>query len=418
MDDSTIWELAGIGIGPFNLGLAALCYTIGMRAIFFDQSTVFNWYPGLLIKDARLQVPFFADLVTPVDPCSRFSYMAYLHNTERLFRFAIRDNHFIKRTEYNNYCKWVIKQLPHLYFEQTCENITYDEKRQCYIVSAGSKKHYAKNIVIGIGSKPHMPSISQDPDKIFTIHSGDYLNNKVRLLQQKQITIVGSGQSAAEIIFDLLQSSYQGTIDWFTRSDGFFPMDYSKFTLEKTSLDYIDYFYRLPRGAKAGVLSRQNNVYKGINETLLSDIYNLLDDDNIATVKLHPNCELIGIENGPAMRFIHTDYQQTFTQHADAVILATGYKPAHAKFVEGIHHLIDWDDDGKFLVNRNYSVDRRNSIFVQNAEAHTHGHNSADLGLGAYRNATILNTLLGWQRFNLETNIAFQQFGPKLNQAG
>ena len=62
----------GIGIGPFNLGLAALSNNIpNLDTKFFDRNASFNWHPGLLMAETRLQVPFFADLVTPADPTSQ-----------------------------------------------------------------------------------------------------------------------------------------------------------------------------------------------------------------------------------------------------------------------------------------------------------------------------------------------------------
>ena len=55
--------------------------------------------------------------------------------------------------------------------------------------------------------------------------------------------------SAAEIFYDLSQSR-SGKLHWFTRSTCFFPIDYSKLTLEMSTPDYIDYFYALPERKK------------------------------------------------------------------------------------------------------------------------------------------------------------------------
>ncbi|MFG2390637.1 SidA/IucD/PvdA family monooxygenase, partial [Streptomyces lavendulae] len=69
-------DLVGIGIGPFNLSLAALAHGLPQQGIgtlataFYDQRRDFRWHPGLLIDGATLQVPFLADLVTLADPTS------------------------------------------------------------------------------------------------------------------------------------------------------------------------------------------------------------------------------------------------------------------------------------------------------------------------------------------------------------
>ncbi|MBR7678429.1 SidA/IucD/PvdA family monooxygenase, partial [Streptomyces daliensis] len=68
-----------MGIGPFNLSLAALAHGVpGLRTAHYDQRPGFRWHPGLLIEGATLQVPFLADLVTLADPASPWSFLNYL----------------------------------------------------------------------------------------------------------------------------------------------------------------------------------------------------------------------------------------------------------------------------------------------------------------------------------------------------
>ena len=50
-------------------------------------------------------------------------------------------------------------------------------------------------------------------------------------------------------------------------------------------------------------------------------------------------------------------------------------------------------------------------LYVQNAELHTHGVGTPDLGLGAHRAATILNALSGRETYRLPTRTAFTTFG-------
>ncbi len=59
--------------------------------------------------------------------------------------------------------------------------------------------------------------------------SGQYLEHKVALQKKRAITILGSGQSAAEIFYDLLceidRFDYQ--LNWLTRSPRFLPLEYT-----------------------------------------------------------------------------------------------------------------------------------------------------------------------------------------------
>jgi putrescine N-hydroxylase len=64
-------DLLGVGIGPFNLSLAAMADRVsGLTSAFFERSADFRWHPGLMIEGTKLQVPFLADLVSLVDPVS------------------------------------------------------------------------------------------------------------------------------------------------------------------------------------------------------------------------------------------------------------------------------------------------------------------------------------------------------------
>ncbi len=70
------------------------------------------------------------------------------------------------------------------------------------------------------------------------------------------------------------------------------------------------------------------------------------------------------------------------------------------------------DDVGRPVITRSYQIaSDTGGLFVQNAELHSHGFTAPDLSLGPYRNATILNAVLGSERFPLEQRIAFQDFG-------
>ena len=60
----------------------------------------------MMIEGATIQVPFLADLVTMADPTSRFSFLNYLKERERLYPFYIRESFYPLRAEYDAYCRW------------------------------------------------------------------------------------------------------------------------------------------------------------------------------------------------------------------------------------------------------------------------------------------------------------------------
>jgi lysine N6-hydroxylase len=425
MDDQ-IYDFAGIGVGPFNLGLACLCEPIaGLNGIFLDKRAGFNWHPGMLLQDTTLQVPFMADLVTLADPTSPFSFLNYIKEQGRIYSFYIRQNFFLLRNEYNRYCQWAIKKLSNVRFNTEVKQIDYCEGEGCYVISSilagGQTKIYkARKLVLGTGTAPYLPECCKHLIGK-SIHSANYLDRKKSLLSSRSITVVGSGQSAAEIYYDLLQEidDHGYELNWITRSPRFFPLEYSKLTLELTSPEYVDYFYSLPAQKRDQLIKHQKHLYKGINYDLINAIYDLLYTKSLASdikADLRSNSELKRAEFNEAenrfeLEFYQHEEGKSYRYSTETLIHATGYTYQLPGFVSGISSRIKWDEKGRFDVNRNYSVDRNGSeIFVQNAELHTHGFVTPDLGMACYRNSHIINEMTGKNYYPIERKIAFQRF--------
>ena len=65
-----------------------------------------------MLDDAEVQVPFLADLVTLADPTSPHSFLAYLHERGRLYRFYFHERLHVLRREFDAYYRWVAERLP------------------------------------------------------------------------------------------------------------------------------------------------------------------------------------------------------------------------------------------------------------------------------------------------------------------
>ncbi len=428
MKQNIVADFIAIGVGPFNLGLACLTDPIeNLNGVFLDKKEGFNWHPGMLLQDTTLQVPFMADLVTLADPTNKFSFLNYIKEQGRMYSFYIRENFLLLRNEYNHYCQWAIEKLSNIHFNTEVTHVDYDEKEQIYIVTSTCTKteeikiYKAKKLVFGTGTPPYIPE-SCKKLKGKAVHSSQYLNHKERLQEQDKITVLGSGQSAAEIFYDLLQEAdtigYE--LNWITRSPRFFPLEYSKLTLEMTSPEYVDYFFNLPAEKRDYLTKHQKHLYKGINDDLIAAIHDTLYTKRITSedklkVSLRTNTELINTElkEDTIQLDLHQVEQDKYFKHeTEGLVLATGYSYQLPEFVEGISDRIEWDYKDRFDVARNYSVDKnKNEIFVQNAELHTHGFVTPDLGMAAYRNSYIIKEITGVEHYPIETKIAFQQFG-------
>ncbi|MGS2740737.1 lysine N(6)-hydroxylase/L-ornithine N(5)-oxygenase family protein [Sinomicrobium sp. M5D2P17] len=420
------YNVIGIGIGPFNLGLAALMEPVEeLSSVFFDQSDGFDWHPGLMLNNVTLQVPFLADLVTMADPASKYSFLNFMKESGRLYKFFIRENFYILRKEYNAYCKWVVSRLPNCRFSHKVVSVEHNSGLYAVTVlntrTALTSVYYAEKLVLGTGTSPYIPDFIDKNTMPKVIHASQYLYFKPDILKNTSVTIIGSGQSAAEIFRDILPATENGLqLNWFTRSSRFFPMEYSKLTLELTSPEYVDHFYNMTYGQRKQLLARQNALYKGIDYDLINEIFDTLYEMSVENtplnVELRSNMQLnkvMAADHGAYdLHFTQTELQRAYRCQSDFVILATGYTYKEPDFLEGIEHKIDRIDSGLFNVQRNYTIDKNGEeIFVQNAELHTHGFVSPDLGMGAYRNSHIINQLTNREVYKVEKRIAFQEFG-------
>ncbi|MCK9893070.1 lysine N(6)-hydroxylase/L-ornithine N(5)-oxygenase family protein [Frankia sp. AgB32] len=448
--EEPVHDVVGIGLGPFNLSLAALADGLpGLRTAFFEQAPAFSWHPGLLLEGTTLQVPFLADLVTLVDPTSPWSFLAYLRAHDRLFRFYFYERFHIPRREYDAYCRWVAQGLDSTHFGVRVEAVTWDASADLFRVaithtgshtektgaapagrtSAGPTRVVAaRHLVLGIGTEPAIPpafsAAGISPDLAF--HSAQYRQRRASLAGQHRIAVVGSGQSGAEVFADLLRTQQPGVqqLTWLTRTPSFAPMEYSKLGLEQFTPDYVAYFRGLPRHRRDALVPAQWQLYKAIDADTIAEIYDLLYERTIDTpdpaATLLPGVTVEAAsqhgERGEiTLACRHRDQDRAFELTVDTAVLATGYAPRRPALLEPLADLLDLDDAGRFKVDDRYRVATRPALtgrlYVQNAELHTHGVGSPDLGLGAWRSAVILDDLTGGRAHRLPPPSAFTTFG-------
>lgn len=474
-------DILGIGLGPFNLSLAALLDKTDVNAKFFEQKAGFNWHKGMILPHTTLQVPFMADLVTLIDPTSPHSFLNYLHTQHRLLKFYFLEDFKIYRKEYNHYCQWVAGQLDSLVFDAKVIDVAFNDNgtgfdndnsantnasaitHQVFVVTVqerGERKtYYAKNLVIGTGTQPTLPSALQKlaqqvPERC--MHTAHFANNfdfeaiKVQGNQENsqsnshkaddrltKIVVLGSGQSSAEVYRELFDQQLDSNdepkfqLDWVTRSSGFFPMEYSPLGLEHFSPAYTDYFYQLDGVTKAEVAPKQDLLYKGMGFDTIRDIYHKLYERSIGNQLPHTtllsNCAVVEAtlddtlsDDTLKITFEQCEQKQTFTADYDCLIAGTGYRHALPACLNSLLHAIDYDEFGQPKIDRHYALMYQNrdnhsgKIFVQNQEIHTHGVGTPDLGLGAYRAGQIINQLIGKTVYNTDALEVFQQFGASV----
>ena len=408
---SQLLDLAGVGIGPANLSLAALLHGDDrVTKVFFDRKKAFAWHAGIMVPDAQMQVHFLKDLVTPVDPTNPFTFLAFAVEARRLYRLLITGRARIPRREFEQYCRWVADRAAGLRFGVAVEGIEWDGS--AFVLHTDDGVVRASNIVTGTGLEPSVPACAKghDPEKVF--HASQLLEIS-RDLSRRRIAVVGGGQSGAEIVHYLLGSEARrpARIVWGSRRPNLFPLDDSPFVEEHFLPNYSRHFYVQPVARRAQLTDQQRMASDGVSVGLLQAVYRQLYDLELVLGVERP-CEvmvehqLLAIEkNDDGLRTTwRTGTGQLVHKQVDMVICATGYHHGLPPVLQGLGDRLP--DPADFEVRADFSVawdgPPANRIYVQNAARRHFGVADPNLSLLAWRSAVIANGLLGRQRYDTD----------------
>ncbi|ABI63273.2 L-lysine 6-monooxygenase [Granulibacter bethesdensis CGDNIH1] len=406
-------DLAAIGIGPFNLSVAALLDAVPeVQAQFFDRSPRFAWHPGMMLPDVTLQTSWLKDLVSAVQPTSPFSFTSYLVARRRFYEFITAGFEGIYRREFDDYLGWVAAQLPSLHFGTPVESVDFDGRH--FVLTHRHGEVRARNVLIGTGHHPYLPRWAAGLEDM-CLHTSRFAE-KDRDYTGRHVIVVGGGQSGAEIVLDLLRRGPDrvGGITWITRRMNFSSLDEVAFSNEYFTPAYVARFHGLPPDLRARHVAAQKLASDGASPTTLNEIYRALYqirhlDGRRDFVRLMPYREAEAARRhgeGITLHLRHHLDGQMDTVTGDTVICATGYKAAVPACFGSLQKRLKLDEEGRYTLRPDFSAvwdgPASARIFVQNAGRHSHGIAEPQLSLMAWRAATIINSLLGRPHFDLE----------------
>lgn len=400
------YNIIGIGAGPANLSLAALSSKLkDINAIFIEKRDKFIWHSGMLLPDAKLQVPFLNDLVTLADPTSPYSFLNFLSTNKRLYQFIAANFNPMIRTEFNQYFQWVFNQLNNIKKGEEVINVSFDG--ELISVQSSKDEYKTKNLVLGTGQVPYIPELFKKYLGQNVYHNSHFLHNEVNY-NKKRIAIIGGGQSGAEIINNLISDDKNLPDDlfWISRRSNFSPLDDTPFTNEIFTPKFIKYFHGLEEGKKKYLIKEQKLANQGISECTAREIYQKLYElkfikNREENFYLLPSHELISIkqigdEYNLTIQDLITGNSNYIT--VDKIILCTGYCYQIPEALSSMQSMFKYDSNG-LVIDENYQLvwEGMNaaSIYIQNGAQHTHGISDSTLSTTAYRSATILNNIAG-----------------------
>jgi lysine N6-hydroxylase len=370
-------------------------------------------FPGTL-----MQTEFYRDLVTPIDPTSRFSFLSYLKSKGRLDQFFCSSTIYPTRREFEGYFNWVANQLADLVFTTNVSSVDYDPESNLFIVEAENERRYeSKHIVLGCGAGPKSTSASSQSARIIDVSAllrFDFPNSLKRVL------VVGGGESAAECVNYLLDqyAETETQITWVTSETAFRALDTSNFSRETYSGSYARAFAALTKPFREKIIHDDRSVAYGITPLVAQALYQRLYRLKYFTspgtanpsVHMQANTEVLEVHdeaNGARVTARSLPTGETSVDVFDCVILCTGLDD------ETVFHSPIIGAQLKSRISKNeassgYAIawdgphDRM--IFVQSQNTLTHGLGDASFVTAPARNACILNSITGKEIYRIDDN--------------
>ena len=415
-------DLIGVGAGPANLSLASLLTTARERgltsitATFFEREANVFWHSLQMFPGTLMQTEFYRDLVTPIDPTSRFSFLNYLRAHARLDQFLCSSTIYPTRREFEDYLRWVAGQIGDVIFGVAVNCVDYDTKKKLFVVDAGAHGGCeAKHIVFGCGGQPKSgveESRSRrivDVSRLLAFTFPETLN---------RILVVGGGQSAAECLNYLLDkfSERPVRIDWVTSETSFRALDTSNFSREMFSTAYAQVFSGLTSKAREKINNDDKSVANGMLPLFAQALYQRLyqlrhlpaPEKACPTVHVQPNTEVVEARENPSgvsVKASIVSTGKTDVADYDCVILCTGLddETILESSVIGpeLRRRIEKNQDRTgYAVTWDGPSDRM--IFVQSQNKDTHGLGDSSFVTAPGRNAAILNSIAGREIYKID----------------
>lgn len=407
-------DFIGIGIGPFNLSIAALGREIaGFSSLFFEQKPRFSWHPGVMVPECQMQTSFLKDLVSAVAPTSPFSFLNYLVQRKKFYRFLTTEQRTVSREEFADYLHWVANGLDSLAFSQPVESVDFDDRLRLFVATTAKGMYRARHLCIGIGKKPRLPAcVAELSDNCF--HASE-MTIRTPDLRGKRVAIVGGGQSGADLFLNVFRGEWgqPQQLNWISRRNNYQALDEAAFANEYFTPEYVNSFFTLNDSAKQHILAEQKMTSDGITSESLLTIYRAMYHRFEVLrephwVRLLPSRSLTALH-------CHAQGYQLVTEHhldgggeqfdSDVVIFATGYQPQQPAFLAPLAARLQLTPDQQYQIAPDFTLQwqgpQENCLFAVNAGMHSHGIAEPQLSLAAWRSALILNRVLGRQQFDL-----------------
>jgi L-ornithine N5-oxygenase len=423
-------DLVGIGFGPSNIALAIALEEVGEYAknIFLEQAVSPLWQ-GEMLFDISLDtfsniqnIPY-RDLVTPRNPRSRYTFLNYLAESGLLFDHLNMDMLLPLRPDYAKYIAWVAEQFSEsVRTGQGVDSIVCDPMAGAYRISTRSGDEYlTRHVVVATGRIPYIPPVFARRRSPRIFHQTSY-NTARRVLETAQvdkIAVIGSSQSAAEIILHLSKTYPDIEIHSVMRRFAFPLRDTSPFMNEVFFPRFTDTYFNATAELRQRIDNdvRRTN-YGSCDMDILEELYRQIYYDRLhghQQILLHRLTDIDAVEcsdKSVTLTLSNHIEGRTVVEEMGAVILATGFANIGSgerevktiSLLDGLAPILELSGDGCVQVDRGYAVrlkaeaaDGVGAVIMNGLCEKTHGMgDGGSLSLVSIRASEIIGRLREW----------------------
>ncbi|MDG1582072.1 lysine N(6)-hydroxylase/L-ornithine N(5)-oxygenase family protein [Pseudomonas sp. GOM6] len=420
------YDVIGLGFGPANLAIAVALEEDrrvrehGLRYCFLEKKPAFEWHGGMLLDDSRMQISFLKDLATLRNPASRFTFINYLHQKQRLEAFINISTFTPSRMEYNDYLGWAAAHFNDRvhYGEEVIgvePMLEGGEISRVKVISrladGRTRARITRNLVVSIGGEPLIPEVFRSlKGDSRVMHSSTYLERIQACHEPRRLAVIGSGQSAAEIFSDLCDRYPHAEVSMVMRSQALRPADDSPFVNEIFDPAYTDVVYgQAPAARKALIQANAQTNYSVVNLDLIESIYQRLYLQKVsghAPHSLLPSRHIEAVEAGEQGIRLALQGPEGHEDHLfDAVVLATGYRrDGYKRLLDSLQkHLREGvERDYRLCSQPHLSA----GIYLQGCCEASHGLSDTLLSVLAIRSQEVVDALLDNRRHRQTTGVA------------
>ena len=414
-----IFDCIGIGFGPANIALAATFAEEQptVSRLFLEKRDSFVWQEEMLFENALnihsdIQNIPYRDLATPRSPRSRFTFLNYLHENKRFFSHLNMDMMMPLRPEYAKYIEWCARALSdHVKKNVNVNLISHHKDLDLFeIRSKKQEQWYTKNLVLGHGREPNIPDIFMPAMGENVFHFLQYKSKIQALYQQgaRKIAIVGSSQTAAELLLHLTEVYPDVEAHIIMRHFGFPLKDTSPFMSEIYFPGFTELYFKASPALKKRI---DKDVYRTnygaadmdvIEEVYRQIYYDKLHDKNNITLHRLSDITSVDADSKAVTLTLHNHMQgQLLKERYHGIVLATGFKNygdgkddlTSPPLLSEVKHLLHMPA-GAISVTSSYELettkDTQCKIFLNGLSEKFHGMGDAgSLSLASLRALTI-----------------------------